>query len=125
MDIDIIKQISTISFVLHENLRVTGTSNLLRKYFPNMEGKKLDEFFEIQRPKVIGFQDYAESAGQLVLAVSVEKNFAFRGQFIISSDMNGELKFVGSPSLSWITQNTNLYSKCKMTSHLLILNWNN
>ncbi|MEQ9209132.1 MAG: response regulator [Pseudomonadales bacterium] len=108
MDIDIIKQISTISFVLHENLRVTGTSNLLKKYFPNMEGKKLDEFFEIQRPKVIGFQDYAESAGQLVLAVSVEKDFAFRGQFIISSDMNGELKFVGSPWLSWITENTNL-----------------
>lgn|GEM_PF-6594324 len=108
MDIDIIKQISTISFVLHENLRVTETSDLLAKHFPNMEGKKLDKFFEFQRPKIIFLQDCVKSVGQLVLAISIEKNFAFRGQFIISSDGNGELKFVGSPWLSWITENTNL-----------------
>ncbi len=106
MDLDVINQISTVSFSLDNRLKVSRTSKLLQKSCPNLEGGKLLDFFEIRRPEVNSYQDLVRNANELILAVSKDGNFAFRGQFILSSDLDGELKFVGTPWLSWMASNS-------------------
>lgn len=101
----LVRQISTISFCVHQDLSLHNPSDTLSHYLPNAEGGTLTDLFEVVRPAgAIDFSSLRDTYGAMVLLVTRDQTFAVRGQFIDSTNGNA-LIFVGSPWLSWITQN--------------------
>lgn len=106
MEKDIIAQISTIYFDLDEQLIMQGCSDTLVHYCKNVEGARLDEYFEFLRPSSARcFQELTDTAGEMVLMHARDKNFAFRGQFVCSGKSQAKLMFVGAPWLAWVVEN--------------------
>jgi len=115
---DLISQISTISFRLDQKLKMSGLSETLNHHLPDANSAVITDIFDIVRPAGSStYEQFKSTFGAMVLLTAKDQSFAIRGQFIVphdaEADVEGGLVFVGSPWLSWITQNIDT-SKIRM-----------
>ena len=100
-----LKQVATATFWLDGDGMISQSSQLFDRYVGAINDRHFFDCFTVFRPSSArSTEGLYKSAGQMALLVDVEEKFAIRGQFIRMESSNN-LMFVGSPWLSWITQN--------------------
>jgi signal transduction histidine kinase/CheY-like chemotaxis protein/HPt (histidine-containing phosphotransfer) domain-containing protein len=103
-----IERLFTMTVTFDEQMTIVDSSQGLQTYYPAaVPGADFLALFDIHRPRhIASFKDIAAQSKSLYLLVAKDKSFAFRGQIYIPPNAGADCAvFLGSPWLSWITNN--------------------